>query len=184
MRTVPIPGGEATFRDPKELRARDRMLVEAARMAAVTVVAKFPDPPPGNPEPGHPDSWTPEVTAAYEEAQGKVPLSVEESMLLLQIRWAIIVALLASWSLPKPLPTWTTIGDLDGEMIEALQEATAAITATSMAETDFGIDPDKESPPMPSSASSGLLEGEAESPSTSLATSGTESTGTEVSTGA
>ena len=119
MKTVPIPGGTAQLRERSELRGRDENLIKAASMAAskgVVKVAGIDDTPR--------DGETNEEATARAEAEAEsVDLTWQESLSLLELRQAVIVAVLEHWTLERPLPTMATIGDLPAELYNALDEA-------------------------------------------------------------
>lgn len=140
MRTVEIPGGTAVFRDAEELRARDADLIEAAAYAAAPALERLPQ------EALQPVEGEAEADAAarFGEAVKEAGFSLDEWLLLTQMRRATIVATLESWSLPQPLPTMATIGDLSRDLIAALDQAIGGVPV--QAQTDFSVDPDTESP--------------------------------------
>ena len=99
---VDIPGGFAILRDQDELRGRDRNLIKAAAMAAAPAIAKLPDTVQEGPKEGE----TAEETATrIADEVGELHLTWQESMALLELRQATMIASLKEWSLPLPLPT-------------------------------------------------------------------------------
>lgn len=138
--TVQIPGGEAVLRTASEMRGRDRMLVKSAALAAAGALAKLltdaQEPgPPGESE----EDRAKRLIAATVEAD----LSMEDAMAMERVREAVAVARLVSWTLPEPLPTMDSIGDLPADLYDALIEVTGGTDA--VAETDFGPAPSRES---------------------------------------
>ncbi|MGC8473069.1 MAG: hypothetical protein ACP5PW_01495 [Candidatus Dormibacteria bacterium] len=140
--TVEIPGGTAVVRGPGELRVRHRRIVESAAVAAADVVGKL--------DPGD------------ETLPGD--LSPAEAAKLLALQDATIVACLESWTLPEPLPTLDTVGDLQIGVYDALARATREAGAeAALRGTDFGPRPlSEDSPTVPSGSSNGNLVATAE----------------------
>jgi hypothetical protein len=156
---VDIPGGYAILRDQSELRGRDRMLIKAAAMAAAPAIEKMPDSvTEGGPD--DEDPATAQTRIAAEMAQ--VQLTWQESMALLELRQATMIACLQSWSLDRPLPTMDTVGDLPADLYDALDTAIGGVTTAIAAATDFDANPDQASPTGSSTSS--------DSPSTEVAT--------------
>ena len=179
MKTVPIPGGTAQLRERSELRGRDENLIKAASMAAAKAVAKVAgiDDTPKEGE-------TKEEATARAEAEAEaVDLTWQESLSLLELRQAVMVAVLEHWTLDKPLPTMATIGDLPAELYNALDEAIGG-EAIQMG-TDFSPPDDpaelKLSPTGDSESSDTASRDGVESQSTQPLQDGTESTPTDLS---
>lgn len=87
-------------------------------------------------------------------------LSEPEMDAFMRLGEATIVAFLASWSLPDPLPTLDTVGDMRAELFDALGEATkedGAAVANLSLDTSPGADgtPDPKDHSGPSGRSSG-----------------------------
>lgn len=79
-----------------------------------------------------------------------------EPRALMRVQDATIVALLASWTLDRPLPALDTLDDMPSDVYDALQEACAARgreVAEAVDGPDFGPTPDQSSPTSPSGAS-------------------------------
>jgi hypothetical protein len=150
MRTVDIPGGTAVLRERADLRTRDKRIIEAASVAALPAIRHLPQ-----------DKSLAEL---QEIDVADTDLSFDEYLLLMQMQDAGIVAALASWTLPMPLPTMATVGDLDPALTQALVEATRRTTAAIATSTDFDPSPDPESPTAPSSDSGKDLRAEPSSP--------------------
>ncbi len=147
-KVIDIPGGQATLRDPDELRGRDQNLVQAAALAAAPVFRKLGD-------------------KAFEESKdeneedflaGMPDLTRSEAQILLELKECVAVALLKSWTLPLPLPTADTIGDLDAPLYKALVDAAGGVPADKLMGTDFGSVTDPTSPPMASESFNGPSE--------------------------
>jgi len=158
MRTVEIPGGTARFREGRsEMRGRDDLLISAASAAAASVIAKVPENTPIEGE-------TP--AQAEERALGMLQdmqLTWQEAQAMLEVRQAMVVATLESWTLEQPLPTMANIGDLPGDLYQALLAASEEVPVEAVA--TFEPDPDEASPTPPSSASDGGLRALTESKS-------------------
>ena len=128
MKTVDIPGGKATLREEAEVKVRHKRIVEAAAVAAATALSKLP---------GDRESLE---AVKLDELQ----LTAAEATVLFELQDATIVAALADWTLPDPIPTLDTIGDLDSELYERLAEQTRDLGTAAATDVDF-------SPPDPSS---------------------------------
>lgn len=141
--TVEIPGGTAVIRTASELRVRHRRVVETAALAAADIVGRL----------------------APEDGAMPTDLSPEDAGKLLVLQDATIVACLESWTLPEPLPTLATVGDLSVEVYDALAKATRESGAeAALRGIDFSPRPiGEESPTEPSGSSNGSLVATAES---------------------
>lgn len=165
MKTIPIPGGAATFRESEELRGRDRKIIKAAAHAAVFTAAKLPPSVIAARDDGEPVE---ELEQRVRADAASVSMNMADMLTFEDVREVAVIATLASWTLDRPLPTLETIGDLPGDLYEALLDAAAPLPA-SADDTDFSPTRDKESPTSPSGSSNGDSEGEvmSESPTTS-----------------
>lgn len=126
---VDIPGGQATLRDAKEVKQRDRRRLEAAAVAAAPALAKFPkDRDPRNLN----------IT--------DLGLTPDEFGALYDLQDATILAYLKDWTLPLPLPQDAdALGDLESDVYDALRSATAPAGAEAVV-TDFSPSPDPTAP--------------------------------------
>ena len=157
--TIEIPGGWATIRSRDELRGRDRNLIKAAAMAAAPAIAKMPDSVTG----GAVEGETEEQAQARVAAEvGELSLTWQESMALLELRQATVCAVLQSWTLPLPLPTMDTIGDLDADLYDALDTAIGGVTTAITAAENFEVQPGEENPTGTSESSDSPLKDGAE----------------------
>jgi hypothetical protein len=142
MKTVPIPGGTADLREQTEIKVRHRRLVESASVGAATALAKLP-------------SEQAELEAA---TLAELALTEAEADNLFRLQDATIVAALDSWTLPDPLPTLATVGDLAPEVYDALAEATRDLGTAIAAKEDFEpsnpADPSFNATPTPPSSGS------------------------------
>ncbi len=152
MKEVTIPGGTAHFRerDADEISGRAVKIMRAAAVAAATTLADYPqlfEPPRA----GESDEQREE--RLNEELKG-VALSTEQAMAWDNMREATVVALLADWTLERPLPTLQTIGDLPEKLYDALLDAVGGVSAADL-ETDFnpGTENDENGEPRPTSGS-------------------------------
>jgi len=150
VRTVDIPGGKATLYDANEIPNRLRVLVEDATLAAAGVAKRLQEME---------DLEVPEgedsISAGLAQA-AKLGLSRQEANALRELREAIAVACLKSWTLPQPLPTMDTVRDLPADLYEAVLQV--ASTSEPVAETDFSPAPssEKDRPTGASGLSNGL----------------------------
>jgi hypothetical protein len=181
MRTVDVPGGTAKFKTREELRGRDTKLVKAAVIAAQSAIQKLGDD--AERKPGETDA---QAAARLSKAlqEKKITFTAQEATSLLDMREAIAVAYLHSWTLELPLPTLETIGDLPDKLYEALDDAIGGELLNATTGQDFSPNPDQSSPTGPSSASNGDLRAESsqELPSTSNSMNDTEASAIEKST--
>ena len=128
MKTVEIPGGNAQLREKHEIKVRHRRLVESASVGAAVALAKLP-------------SDEAELEAA---TLADLDLTTDEADGLFKLQDATIVAALDSWTLPDPIPTLATVGDLDPDVYDALAEATRELGTAIATEENFD-------PPAPNS---------------------------------
>jgi len=166
MQTIEIPGGTVELRGTAELKVRHRRLIEAAAIAAGAALPKLP--------------------TSLEELESldisTLDLSVEETNTLFALQDATIVAAVASWTLPEPLPTLETVGDLDTDVYDALAEATRDMGAATATGVDFEpSDPSSPgfegTPTSPSGGSAAVSRADQESSSTRKRKSATKSSG-------
>jgi len=176
---VDIPGGYAILRDQNELRGRDRMLIKAAAMAAAPAIEKMPDTVKEGQQEGETDD---EAQQRIANEVGAVQLTWQESMALLELRQATMIACLKFWSLDLPLPTMDSVGDLDADLYDALDTAIGGVTTAVAAATDFEPQPGKENPTGNSKSSDGQLKDGVTPQSIPSMPSDGESTPTENST--
>lgn len=164
MKTVPIPGGTADLREQNEIKVRHRRLVESASAGAAVALAKLP-------------SDQAELEAA---TLADLDLTEVEADNLFRLQDATIVAALDSWTLPDPIPTLATVGDLTPEVFDALAEATRDLGTVIASKEDFEpTNPNspefKETPTPPSSDSAEPLRADPEPASTIAPQSTTKS---------
>jgi hypothetical protein len=166
--TVDIPGGTAVLRE--KLKVRERRVIEAAGLGASGAIAKMPT----SVLDGSVDPTTVRMDA--------VAFTADEAGSVLAVQDAAIVAYLESWTLPDPLPTMETIGDMETDVYDALAIAIRDIEKTSPPATNFAVTTDQDSPTSDSRSSNGQSPADLDVPSTeTLPTSG-ESTDTAPST--
>jgi len=168
MKTIEIPDGSAELREKPDIKVRHRRLIEAAGVAAMPGLAKLP-------------STRDELENLDVAKVGSLTRTEADSLFTLQD--ATIIAALASWTLPKPLPTMDTVGDLDPELYDALANATRELGTSVATGVDFDPpDPRSEgfasSPTQPSTASDGDLRANQGSESTETLPTDTPSTAT------
>lgn len=127
---VDIPGGTATLRDPAQLTVRQRRPLQV-------LVASFGQ-----------KRFEQVVTAQGDEddpdALENLHLTESEWDAMFKMTDATIWSLLGAWTrdgVEQPLPaTVEAVGDLPGEVYDALTTATAKVQAAHMAATAFGPD--------------------------------------------
>jgi hypothetical protein len=145
---VPIPGGTATLRDPAELRERHRRLIQTAMTPLASVFAKLP--PELLEAAAGKGPAAEKARAKAEKLQASAVTTRQEAAAILELKDAVIVALLKDWDLDLPLPDMDTVQDLDHDLYEALDKATFALTPAVMgATTPTNFEPqplDRDSP--------------------------------------
>lgn len=151
-KTVDIPGGQAVIRDADEMTERQRRIIRRVMIDALGDAIGDID-----------------ANAISDATDLKLRITPQLGDAMFDLRDAAIVAGLASWSLPEPLPTVDTVQDLPTSLYDALEAATGHLTSVMSVDTSPSPEPD--SPTQPSSASGGLLRGEAE-PTITWSTSG------------
>jgi hypothetical protein len=158
MRTVEIPGGMAKIKDPQDLRGRDTKLIKASALAAQSVLAKIPEE--ARPKPGEDKKVAADRMQEYINKH-PIDMTREEGMRMLEMKEAVMVAYLASWTLDIPLPTLETIGDLPDDLYQALDDITGGDAINAAVSTiDFDVNPDKTSPTGPSRSSDSISRAE------------------------
>lgn len=159
MRTIEIPGGIARIKDGEDLRGRDTKLIKAAAIAAQNVLLKIPEE--ARPKPGESREEAANRMQKY-LLENPMDLTAAEAMLMLNMKEAVMVAYLASWSLELPLPTLETIGDLPAPIYQALDDATGGdVVNAAVSNVNFDVNPDKNSPTGPSGSSDSTSRAEA-----------------------
>jgi len=151
-RTEKFDGWEATFKDEDQITGFGRKIVRASAQAAESALRKYPElafrPAPAEETAEERDARLVEVG----EALAKVRFTLHESLALQTMYEASAVALLESWTRPEPLPTIDTIGELPGDVYDALIAATRGVPP-SASETDFTTSSDADSPTIDSGSS-------------------------------
>jgi hypothetical protein len=125
MALIKIPGGTATLRD-KLVAERHFRILEAAYISAGPALQKLQQ-----------DTPTEETGQSEEERVANMlskgeHLTMSESMSLLELQDAAIIAFLERWSLSQPLPTLDTVGDIDRETYKVLSEATKGLVVSAL----------------------------------------------------
>jgi hypothetical protein len=170
MKVVELQGGSATLREREDVKVRQRQMLEAASVVAAPAIEKIPK------QAGKPSEidW---------EALDKAGLTYEEMQTLLQLQNAAIVALLAAWTFPEPLPaTLDDVLDLPAERYDQLAQAVRSIGAgiitgeTSFEPSDPRAEGFTDSPTVPSQGSSERSRATRESGSIGEQPNGGEST--------
>lgn len=150
MKVVQIMGGTALIREQADLRGRDRMLIKAAAMAAASAIEKMPDSVREGQQEGETEE---EAQKRMAQEVGALDLTIGESMALLELRQATMIACLDSWTLNLPLPTFDNVGDLPADLYDALDAAIGGVTTAVAAAVDFEPQPGQENPTGSSSSS-------------------------------
>jgi len=120
---VDLPGGhKATLRDIKELSVRQRRTVQGSGFRLMKMFARIPAEEREKLDPN-----TPEGKAAVLAAFGALEMEENDAEAFYAIQDATIVAFLKEWTLDEPVPTLATIGDMQGDIYDALAEATAVM---------------------------------------------------------
>lgn len=158
MRTVDIPGGTARFKERSELRGRDVKLVKIAAMAASQALGKVPDEVT-NARPGESEAETAKRVTQYLNEHPLI-FSTQEAKLMLDLEETVAVVFLADWTLDIEKPTLETIGDLPGDIYNAVIAAVEGEAMRATSGVDFDPNPEQNSPTGPSSASDGSLRAE------------------------
>lgn len=170
--TVDIPGGKATLRENREVKQRDRRRLEAAAVLASPAIAKIQAVRGDDEDPRTLD-------------MAQVGLTRDEFDALYELQDATILAYLKDWTLSQPLPkNADDLGDLEGELYDALREVTKQGGADTLAPVDFSPNPDPESPIVDSGALETPSMAAPESVSTEMPPSGGESSVTAASSAA
>jgi|GEM_PF-2519160 len=133
MRRVPLPDGAwADVRSPEEITTRGRRGIQAIAAGMTSALPKLKDA-------------TPDTDMA------DLGFTEEEMDAVMRLQEATVVAFLAAWSLPDPVPTLASVGDLPAILYDALSLATAkdgADVAALTLDTSPGVDgvPDPKGP--------------------------------------
>jgi hypothetical protein len=156
---IELPGGyQATLRDPKQIRERQRRLMLTSIQPLAAIYMRVPRELVEAAAKGDKTA----IEAAEASVSGLIK-NREEAANMSALKDAVIVALLQSWNVPAPLPDILTVQDLETEMYDALVEGTrnfaGEIMAASMP-TDFSPTPDiegmRETPFDESASSNGI----------------------------
>lgn len=137
-----MPDGQwADIRDQEEITTRGRRGIQAIAAGLAGALPKLKD-------------------ATKDTDMASLGLTEEEMDAVMRLQEATVVAFLAGWSLPEPLPTLATIGDLKVSLYDALSDATAkdgADVASLSLDTGIGNgEPDPKDPSGDSASSDGL----------------------------
>ncbi|MGD0386771.1 MAG: hypothetical protein ABSB73_11635 [Solirubrobacteraceae bacterium] len=172
MRVVELDGGTVTLRERADVKVRQRQMLEAASVVAAPAIAKIPKKPG---EPGEID-W---------ERLDHAGLSYAEMQSLLALQNAAIVALVAAWTFPEPLPaSLDDVLDMPAERYDQLAQAVRQIGAgivtqeTSFEPSDPRAPGFAQTPTPPSQGSNGHSRDTTRSVSTGAPSPSGESTAT------
>ena len=142
FKTVTLPtGGQAVFRPPDMLLGRGKKTIRAALIAAAGLMTKVPAFTDGLQEDETPEQYLARLGTQISEAH----LEATDFEALQTMREAAVIAQLDSWTLDIPKPTMRTIGDLPGDLYDALIEAAGETTAATLG-AGFQENDDPESP--------------------------------------
>lgn len=140
MHRVELPGGQwADLRDKEEITTRGRRGIQAIAASLADALPKL-------------QGVTDDTNMAA------LGLSETEMDAFLRLQEATVVAFLAAWSLPDPVPTLVTVGDLPVALYDALSLATAkdgAQIASLSVDMSPGEAPDPKDPSGASASSDG-----------------------------
>lgn len=132
------------IRDPEEVSQRGRRGINAIAMGLADVLNR------------------PGVTA--DTSVQSLGLTEDQADAIFRMQEATVVAFLAGWSRPDPVPTLATIGDLPGGTFDELAELTAKRGASLVLDTSPSLEVDPARPSGssapsggPSKAGSGLI---------------------------
>jgi hypothetical protein len=107
MRRVELPNGQwAMVRSPEEITTRGRRGIQAIAAGMTSALPKLKD-------------------ATAETDMATLGFTEEEMDAVMRLQEATVVAFLAAWSLPDPVPTLASVGDLPATLYDALSVATA-----------------------------------------------------------
>jgi hypothetical protein len=138
MHREDLPDGQwAMIRDREEITRKGKrsILVIASQLASIL----------------------PQIQGATDETDmADLPLTEAQADAMMRLSEASVVALLAEWSLPDPLPTLDTVGDMPATLFEALEQATAKDAAV-VAATSLDMAPGGGADPKGSSGDSAPL---------------------------
>jgi hypothetical protein len=118
--TFDVPGGTATFRDPEDLTERGRRLVMTTIMPLQSLARKVPQALREAAEGKGPAAE--EAKLEIERLGRETAVTRQEAAASMEIRDAVIVALLQSWTLDEPLPTIDNLLDLPGPLFRVLSK--------------------------------------------------------------
>ena len=160
MRTVEIPGGVASFREQgkDEIPIRSQKVLGAAIASARSHFSATPE------------LFEPLKEGETQESRAErlglesAALSPAQALSLMTLQEATVVALLAEWTIGRPLPTLDNLDQLGVDLYTALMDAVGGIAASEDLDTpDFSVQPmtAEGSPTLPSPSSDGRSEGEA-----------------------
>jgi hypothetical protein len=143
MRRVDLPNGQwADIRDKEEITTRGRRGIQAIAAGLAGALPKLKD-------------------ADKDTDISSLNLTETEMDAVLRLQEATVVAFVAAWSLPEPVPTLVTVGDMTTVLYDALSIATAkdgADVASLSLDTGAGNgEPDPKELSGDSESSDGLL---------------------------
>lgn len=142
MHRVELPAGQwADVRDPEEITTRGRRGIQAIAAGLTDALPKLKD-------------------ADKDTDMASLGLTESEMDAVMRLQEATVVAFLSAWSLPEPVPTLVTVGDLKASLFDALSAATAkggADIASLSLDTSVGDgEPDPKEPSGVFASSDGL----------------------------
>lgn len=126
MREVEIPGGKAQVREAADLTPRQKKRLRDAAIAAGPAIQRLQAEGP-------------------EGVQQNSSLSAADLRRLRELQETTVCVQVASWTREDPLPTETTIGDLETDLYDALIAAVGAVP-TRDESLDFSVSPDPKAP--------------------------------------
>jgi hypothetical protein len=141
VKRIELPnGGWAEVREQQDLRVMHRRAIQAALGAATVAISKIPASMvdvPDDPE---------ERAAALEKIDmSEIPsLSMDEMLSISRVQEVAVVMFLVAWSLPEPLPTLDTVGDMNIDVFDAIAKVTQKSANALINGIDFAPTPKAE----------------------------------------
>lgn len=142
MHREPLPAGQwVDIRGKEEITTRGRRGIQSIAASLVDALPKLKDADP-------------------KADLSTFGLNETETDAVMRLQEATVVAFVAAWSLPEPIPTLVTVGDLPASLFDALSLVTAKegadVAALSLNTSAGNGEPDPKEPSGDSVSSDGL----------------------------